>query len=107
MGFLRIFVTGAQIQVMTFEGSGSPPREGIWALYSISGALVPQSVFFSDRYRAEHEMLSAEGKIKHTLDDCHERLKPIVVRDWSPQEGWKNILLPPIESKILNSAITR
>jgi hypothetical protein len=90
---------------MTFEGTGV--GGGIWALYDISETLAPESVSFSDKYRLEHEQLSAEGKIKHTLDACPERLKPIVVREWSPQEGWKNILLPPIESRAVNSAMRK
>jgi hypothetical protein len=68
-------------------------------LYNISEVLVPQSVFFSDYYWFAHEKLSAEGKIKHTLSACPERLKPITVREWSPDEGWKNIPLPPIGSR--------
>jgi hypothetical protein len=46
-----------------------------------------------------HERLSAEGKIKHSLDACPERLKPIAVREWSPEAGWKDFALPPITPK--------
>jgi len=94
---MGVLVTNAQIQVMTIEGPGAP-RTGVWALYDISESLVPRSVFFSDNYRFTHERLNAEGKIKHTLADCPERLKPITVREWSPHGGWENILLPPVES---------
>ena len=90
----ELLVNKAQTQVMTVEGLSN---DGIWAQYDISEALVPQSVFFSDHYRFEHERLSAEGKIKHSLSACPERLKPIVVPEWSPVEGWKYIPLPPIE----------
>jgi len=94
---MGLLVTNAQIQVMTTEGPGA--LAGIWALYSISESFVPQSVFFSDNYRFTHDRLSAEGKIKHPLADCPERLKPITVREWSPHGGWENILLPPVESR--------
>ena len=104
-GVFDILPSNPHIQVMTFEGTGV--GGGIWALYDISETLAPESVSFSDKYRLEHEQLSAEGKIKHTLDACPERLKPIVVREWSPQEGWKNILLPPIESRAVNSAMRK
>jgi hypothetical protein len=104
-GVLAILVTNAQIQVITTEGTDI--AGGVWALYGISEALVPQSAYFSDRYRFLHENLSSEGKIKHPLDACPERLKPIAVREWSPQEGWENILLPPVESRPLNSALRR
>jgi hypothetical protein len=104
---MGILVTNAQIQVMTFEGTGDPPGAGVWALYGLSEALKPQSVFFSDKYRFTHENLSAKGKIKHTLDACPERLKPIIVREWTPHDAWRNVMLPPIESRILNSGRRR
>jgi hypothetical protein len=99
-GVREIIVTNAQIQVMTTEGvdlDGVTDR--LWALYDISGELIPQSVFFSDFYTFAHERLSAQGKIKHTLAACPERLKPITVREWSWEDGWKNIALPPVESR--------
>ena len=91
---------GSQIQVMTSEGR--EPEAGRWALYDLSAGLVPQSVFFSDHYWFAHEQLSAEGRIKHTLAACPERLQPITVREWSSAEGWRNIALSPIESKVSN-----
>ena len=101
-GVKEIVVANGQIQVMTMEGVDDPSRGlwGLWALYDISEALVPQSVFFSDFYWFAHEKLSAEGKIKHSLTACPERLKPITVRKWSADEGWKNIMLPPIGPKL-------
>ncbi len=97
-GVLEIVVGNGKIQVMTTEGLER--SSSIWALYDISEALVPRSVFFSDYYWFEHEKLSAEGKINHAPAACPERLKPITVRDWSPSEGWKDIMLPPDQSRI-------
>jgi len=101
-GVLQIVAGNGRIQVMTTEGTDDPSRGiwSLWALYDISEALVPQSVFFSDYYWFAHEKLSAEGKIKHNVGACPERLKPITVREWSPDEGWKNIPLPPIASRL-------
>jgi hypothetical protein len=97
-GVEDIAVMGSQIQVMTSEGR----EPGRWAVYDLSAGLVPQSVFFSDHYWFAHEKLSAEGKIKHTVVACPERLQPITVREWSPQEGWKNTALPPIAPNVPN-----
>jgi hypothetical protein len=101
-GVLQIVAGNGRIQVMTSEGADDPSRGiwSLWALYNISEVLVPQSVFFSDYYWFAHEKLSAEGRIKHTPGACPERLKPITVREWSPDEGWKNIPLPPIASRL-------
>lgn len=99
-GVMEVFVTKAQIQVMTQEGVTASSSSGLWARYDISETLVPQSVFFSDKYWFAHEKLSAEGKINHGPAACPERFKPITVREWSPDEGWKNIMLPPVQSGI-------
>jgi hypothetical protein len=92
-----VLITNAQIQAMTLEvaaGNTSPPAD--WGLYSISESSIPESVAFSDDYSLMHERLRLEGKIHHTLADCPERLKPIVVREWSALNGWTTIALPPI-----------
>ena len=80
---------------MTSEGNGGL-YNGIWALYSIFRAYVPESVFFSDHYLFTRERLSAEGKIKHALDTRPERLKPITLREWSRDAGWLNDKLPSV-----------
>jgi len=98
-GVMGIVVTNGQTQVRTVEGTGYG-TEAIWAMYDFSEALVPKSVFFSDYYWFAHEKLSTEGKIKHPLAACPERLKPIAVREWSSQEGWKDIMFPPVASRL-------
>ena len=97
---IDIAITNARTQVKTAEGKTDPVTAGNaeWALYDLSAGLEPKSVFFSDHYWFAHEKLSAEGKIKHPVAACPDRLKPTTVRAWSPQEGWKTILVPPVQS---------
>jgi len=49
-GVREIVVANGQVEVRTTEGGDDPSRGiwSVWALYNISEALVPQSVFFSD-----------------------------------------------------------
>ncbi|MGH9775633.1 MAG: hypothetical protein ACRD50_11870 [Candidatus Acidiferrales bacterium] len=77
------------------------PDNGIgadWEIYDFSTDLVPQSVSVSDFYWEDHRRLSAEGKIKHSVEECPERTQPRTVREWSPAEGWKEIKFPPVSS---------
>jgi hypothetical protein len=93
---VEILVTGTHIQVMTSEaGAHIPPPD--WALYDISSEdFVPHSVSFSDDYWLAHQRLSEQGKISHTVENCPERLKSIIVREWSAEKSWTRIALPPI-----------
>jgi len=95
-GVANILINGEHAQAMTSEGPG--PGLADWALYDFSEEFVPRGVSLSDNYWEDHRRLSAEGKIKHPLDDCPERLKGQTVRTWNPQEGWKDVTLPPIAS---------
>jgi hypothetical protein len=48
--------------------------------------------FRADAYWDLHRRLEREGKIKHTVDQCPERTRPIPIRMWSPEKGWQDIL---------------
>jgi hypothetical protein len=96
-GVYSAMVAGAGIQVWVSEINASDPPD--WSMYELDDDFVPQSVRFSDHYQETHRLLSAEGKIKHSFEVCPERLKPITVRMWSPEQGWKDFPLPPIAQK--------
>ncbi|HEV2178092.1 MAG TPA: hypothetical protein VGW33_12975 [Terriglobia bacterium] len=87
-GFLRVVVKEAP--------DPSDRYSYDWAQYSFSQSFDPLGVAFSDHYWEDHRRLSAAGKIKHTVENCPERVKPITVREWSPQAGWTDVELPPV-----------
>lgn len=89
--------TAGRMQAMTAE-TLSPPQEEPhdWAMYYFSPDFEPKNVILSDNYWEDHRRLSAEGRIKHSVEECPERLKPIVVKMWTPEGGWKDVALPPI-----------
>jgi hypothetical protein len=86
--------SGSEFEVMTGEAPGQGPAD--WALYSFSADFAPLAVTLSDNYWEDHRRLSVEGKIGHHVETCPERLKPIVVRIWSPKAGWSDAELPPL-----------
>jgi hypothetical protein len=103
-GVGRILVDGERMQIMTDEnlrltGQWGPLVD--WARYDFSRDFIPQAVSFSDDYGEDHRKFSEEGKIKHPVDKCPEQLKPITVRMWSPEAGWKDVQLPPIVPRTL------
>ena len=97
-----IVSAGHAFDVMTAEsrlGAGSSD----WARYTFSERFVPRSVMFSDEYWEHHKQLSSKNVIDHDVKDCPERLKPIMVREWSPEEGWRSIAVAPLPSPIASS----
>ncbi|HLW79383.1 MAG TPA: hypothetical protein VKU44_07265 [Terriglobia bacterium] len=93
----NVLVTGPRAQAMTVEipGAGAP-EPADWGLYELADDFTPRTRFFSDNYWADHQRFSAEGKIKHDVEHCPERVKPVKVRVWSAENGWRDVLLPPI-----------
>ena len=65
------------------------------AIYRFSPELVPESVAMSDRYWLIHRELSEAGKLDHRPEDCPARINGVTVRMWEPDQGWKNIHVPP------------
>ncbi len=95
----RIAPNANGVEAMTDElGVGSNGRlsGSDWTLYKLSLDFRPLSAIFSDDYWEDHKRLSGEGRIKHSVEDCPERLKPITVRVWSPEDGWSRVELPPV-----------
>jgi DNA-binding winged helix-turn-helix (wHTH) protein len=89
--------TDGRLKATTAETFTPPPEAPHdWAMYDFTTDFEPKSVMLSDDYWKDHRRLSAEGKIKHSVEDCPERLKPIVVKMWTPESGWKDVALPPI-----------
>jgi hypothetical protein len=97
----RILRAPDGIELMTHELKGGDLSDiADWTLYRLSLDFRVLSATFSDQYWEDHRRLSAEGKINHRVEDCQERLKPITVRVWSPEEGWSDVKLPPIAPRL-------
>jgi hypothetical protein len=95
-GLVRVRISEAPNPPGSPSGPTAPAD---WAQYTLSQKFDPVGVAFSDHYWEDHRQLSARGKISHTVEECPERLKPITVREWSPEGGWRDIALPPIAGR--------
>ncbi len=85
-----------KVRVAVEEILSDYPLGADWETYEFSTDFVPQSVSVSDHLLDLHRQLEAEGKIKHTVQQCPELNRPRTVRMWDQQRGWQNIQFPPV-----------
>lgn len=95
----RILLNGSGFKVITAETPAFDAALADWALYDLSEDLEPRSVIFSDHYWEDHRRFTAEGLINHAVESCPQRIRPITVREWSPEQGWRDVSLPPIAAE--------
>ena len=95
---LIITVDGNGVHVLVTETTVEGYLGPDWDLYEFTQDLKPISVSMSDHYWDDHRRLSAEKKIGHAMEDCPERNRPRIVREWDPQKGWKEIRFAPAAS---------
>ncbi len=93
----QITVDGEGIHVFVTESiNGERGATGKdWEEYDFTEKFVPISVSVSDGYWEDHRMFSAEGKIRHSVENCPERTRPRLIQEWEPQSGWRDIWVPP------------
>jgi len=71
-----------------------PAASGIYAFDDpVAG---PRSFTLTDGYWALHRRMEAEGVLKHSADQCHDRSQARPVRKWTPLQGWINLSVPAI-----------
>ena len=82
---------GGGVDVTVREDGGAPPLRSV---YHLSADLTPEWFAMSDVYWETHRRLSGEGKLNHSPEECPERKNGMVVRNWDPSSGWKELLVP-------------
>jgi hypothetical protein len=74
---------GDSIEIRTSEvGAGAGEGQGI---FELSGNFDVRAASMTDLYWAEHRRLEAAGQLKHTPENCPERLKGRRVQVWEPE----------------------
>jgi hypothetical protein len=53
------------------------------------------SLRYDSGYDMAHRKLEQEGKLRHSVENCPERLHPRPIRMWTPAEGWTEVRLEP------------
>jgi len=94
---LDISITASGIEVAKREG---PVEEHLETIYLLRRE--PPFSVVSLRYNSDYDMVhrswSAEGKLKHSLENCPERMHPQPVRLWTPAQGWTELPVKPAKA---------
>jgi hypothetical protein len=95
----NVLVDDDGIHVMVDELPSTALPMADWESYNFTSAFQPVSVDVSDHYWVDHRQFSAEGKINHSVKDCPERTQPHTIREWDPENGWREFKVPVNASK--------
>lgn len=80
----------------TYETQLGGPYRPAEAIYKVSRNLEILSATYGDAYWAVHRQLEVSGVITHDRANCPDRDGPRLVREWDPQNGWRDIHLNPV-----------
>lgn len=61
------------------------------SMYRFSDKFELLDAYRSDSYWDLHRRFEREGKIKHSVEQCPERIKPLSIRVWSAENGWSEV----------------
>jgi len=88
-----IEANGGEIQISKNELGGGSAARAIYLLRTEPSFQIV-SVRFDTDYDQMHHELERAGALRHTIDDCPERLEPKPVRMWTPAGGWTELRVP-------------
>ncbi|HET9400409.1 MAG TPA: hypothetical protein VFO34_05620 [Candidatus Acidoferrales bacterium] len=77
----------------TYETQLGGPYRPAEAIYKVSRNLEILSATYGDAYWDVHRQLEVSGVITHDRAHCPNRNGPPLVREWDPQNGWRDIHL--------------
>lgn len=91
-----IMVEQDHITLRKFATRNAKPSNYAHLLYEfrLGSALELQSLRFDSNYDMLHQKATAEGKLRHAIKDCPERVHPQPVRVWTPAKGWSELSVP-------------
>lgn len=82
----------------TYETQLGGPHRPAEAIYKVSRNLEILSATYGDAYWDVHRELEVAKIITHNRAQCPDRDGPRLVREWTPQNGWRDIQLNSSES---------
>jgi hypothetical protein len=89
-----ISATGDEVQFGKFESGGRRIEDGLY-LFGLRPRIRPISLRYSSGYDLQHRELERAGELRHSLEECPERLHPRPVRMWTPAAGWTELQFGP------------
>jgi len=84
-----IEVVGSEIEFSKFESKG-PYMDAIY-LVGLEPSIHPISLRYGSNYELQHRELERSHELRHTLEQCPERVHPSPVRMWTPSGGWTGL----------------
>lgn len=84
---------GGDIILRTYETQLGGPYRPAEAVYKVSRRLEILSATYGDAYWDVHRQLEVSRVITHDRAHCPDRDGPRLVREWDPQNGWRDIHL--------------
>jgi len=89
-----LYLLGNTLNVETAEMARGEDPVSILYQFQMEPAFHFAARRFASGYDDKHVAMEKEGKLKHTLGHCPERLHPQPVRMWTPAAGWTEIAIP-------------
>jgi len=80
------------VRVREVDPAVFPTFSVIEAIYEFTTDLKVRGFRFSDHYWDAHRHLEREGKLNHSF--ANDRTHLVIVRNWQPQSGWREISVP-------------
>ena len=77
----------------TYETQLGGPYRPAEAIYKVSRGLEIVGATYGDTYWDVHRQLQVAGIVTHDRAHCSTRNGPPLVREWTPQNGWRDINL--------------
>jgi hypothetical protein len=88
-----IGVVGTEVEFSKFESKG-PYMDAIY-LVGLEPSIHPISLRYGSNYELQHRELERSHELRHTLEQCPERVHPSPVRMWTPSGGWTELSFGP------------
>jgi hypothetical protein len=85
------------LKVVTVQGQGN-------SQFMLNPDFSVASFVFAESYWGAHKQWERKGRLDHGAEDCPERLKPVVVREWTPASGWRDQMVSPRPGNVVTSA---
>ena len=88
-----IKVVGSEVEFWKSEPNG-PYIDAIY-LIGLEPSIRPISLRYGSSYDLQHRERERSGELRHTLEQCPERVHPSPVRLWTPSGGWRELSFGP------------
>ncbi|MCL4524030.1 MAG: hypothetical protein M1453_08535 [Acidobacteria bacterium] len=62
--------------------------------FSVEPDIVPMRINYADSYWVRHREHEQAGDLKHSAEQCPDRIQPKSVRRWTPDAAWTTVTVP-------------